>query len=378
MQLILRNYVLYISRNLFLFAFFSYACSFYFYYFFFYREGTVHVAFLDWKIAQYMVNYFDYGFIKRGFVGTVLYWVTSKTYLISFTAVKVTMVILTTLFFVMLIYNVNKHLKHSIDNSTNAVIRALVAISPFTAFQFSFDVGRFDIICIFLLICAINCIIKRKVFFAISMCAIGILIHESFAIYALPLITALDWTIRNNINKRNFLNNLVKTSIIPLFLMILIFILFRQGFSHVSQEIYALPGGGGIAWYRGVNEGSFGKDKVDTVLLSIVILIIYSFLIIFYKSNKGSFDALMFASLFPCALFYLGFDYGRWSSIIFIVILLIIYIKVVLHGWTIQYKNLFYGGFVFLIPLGPIGIGMNSFFPLVKALILDPRYYFCC
>ncbi len=378
MQVILRNYVFFISRNLFLFAFLSYACSFFFYYFFFYREGTTRVAFLDWKMAQYMVNYFDYGFIKRGFVGTVLYWITSKSYLISFTVVKVTMVISTTSFFLAIIYFINKRLIHSADSFTNAVIRSFVSISPFTAFQFSFDVGRFDIICIFILLCAIDCILKRKFFFAISLCAVGILIHESFVIYALPLVTALDWTIRNNINKNHLINNILKLSIIPLVLIALTFILFRQGISYVNQEIYTLPGGGGIAWYRGVNEGSFGKDKVDTIILSTVILIIYSLLIVFYRANKGNFDALMFASLFPCCLFYFGFDYGRWSAIIFVVVLLTVYIKVVLERWTIQYNSLLYGGFLFLIPLGPVGIGMNSFFPLVKALILGPKYYFCC
>src|SRR6516165_10217311 len=82
---------------------------------------------LDWKLTQYYVNYFDFGFLRRAAVGTLLH--------------------------------------------------------PLMA---SFDAGRFDHIDFVLLIVAVALVMRRDLVVSGAVLAVGILVHEVMFLFGFP------------------------------------------------------------------------------------------------------------------------------------------------------------------------------------------------
>jgi hypothetical protein len=126
-------------------------------------------------------------------------------------------------------------------------------------------------------------------------------------------------------------------------------------------------------WNRGLLEPSFGANTAETTILLATLALIYLWLIAFYRVNNGKPDALLLTVLAPTALFFLGLDYARWTGLIFTVGLLIVYYKLTVAKWQFNHWTVRYGGLLFLLPLGPIGVErffpfMTQIFPLFKRL----------
>jgi hypothetical protein len=54
-------------------------------------------------------------------------------------------------------------------------------------------------------------------------------------------------------------------------------------------------------------------------------------------------------------LFVVGWDYARWSGLIFVVVLIVIAVKAITEGWVLGLRNMRFGAAFLLLPLGPIG-----------------------
>ena len=90
---------------------------------------------MAWNIGHYAVNYTDFGFVKRGLVGSLYNLINgsfSQESLLLFQSLFILFLILITHFF------------FSKLNLKKSFIYILFIVSPATFLQFSSDLGRFD------------------------------------------------------------------------------------------------------------------------------------------------------------------------------------------------------------------------------------------
>lgn len=331
----------------------------YLYYFHLYRRDGAW-RFFDFKATQYAVNYLEHGFVKRGLVGTVFFFVEHEH-------VRSLMIGLTTVFFVLLFRAIDTQVCARRESTGGEVVRALLATSPFGAFQLSFDAGRYDVINLYLLVAALFGIAHGRIALASVLASIGVLVHEAFVVYGLPLILALQYSRMRAVPGRpRAVPELAAIALLitgPVACALAIVVLGNS--AAVTRLRY---GTGQEVWERGLFEVSFGETPLEAVVLVLVLASLYGWLAAFYRRNKGGFDVFALASLAPLGLFLLGVDCARWTALCFMTILVVVLIKIQLQGWTLEARSLRYGMFLALLPWGPIGI--TDLFPLVQRAVV--------
>jgi hypothetical protein len=313
------------------------------------------LVFLDWKKTQFYVDYFHFGFVKRGLVATVFaFWDKADLATLA-VAITVTASLLVFL-------AVDRFCDR--DTDTGRIARALVAVSPFTAFQFIYDMGRYDIINAVIFIAAVVAVLRFWMLLAAVLCCVGTLVHEAFFVYAFPVVLALAVTLLWRADAAGRRRLLIPTLLLAAASAACGLLVFLFG-NDPDVAAYA-QGPGAMVWRRGLLDISFSKrgSMSDLVMLVIMLLIMYAWFIRFYRTNAGRFDFLFAAGFAPLALFVLGTDYARWSALVFFALLSVVLIKSRIDGWRMRPADLRYGMFVFLVPLGPVGV--DYLFPVLR------------
>lgn len=306
--------------------------------------GDTSVSYVSTSFA---VNYFEYGFVKRGLIGTLLIWFPSKNYV--FTALFFSILI-----FLLLLIVFSKLVEKIGDTRTKDFLKTTFAVSPFTSFQFGFEIGRLDLYNILLLIAVLYFINQRKWLLVLFLSACGLLLHEAFATFAVPIIFA--YTLMQP--PGNFpLKKPAKYAYLVSYLItcgLLAYVITEYGNSALVVE--NAPGRGQDAWDRSlVQHGLSSLGYLTLTILIITTTGIYSFLISFYKTNKAKNDPLFFAAFAPLGLFILGVDYARWTGLIAIAVLVIFFIKATTEQWKLSSDTPRYTLALFVLPFGPIG-----------------------
>lgn len=329
----------------------SYAIPYLYYFLLTIRDGDIY--FLDWKKTQYFINYFEYGFIKRGLIGNIFVFVPAaqiKYWIVAFH----TILYLGLLF---LFARITDHKKYdrSVWESLDW-LRAFFIFSPFLALQAGYDAGRYDLLNLLFLVFSMLCIQRGRYYPTFLLTALGLLNHEAYLFYGVPIVTAL---IAQKLE-------ITKTSVAELFGQKLTFILhvivallttlLIYAFGNKRQQLDSALGLGQQAWSRDLWEPSLGASIEQTILLGLVLTSIYLWLVALYAANKKKPDFLMLSAIAPLALFFLGVDYARWCGLIFFVTFVITIQKVTIEQWRLSHWTLTTLGLLFLLPLGPIGI----------------------
>ena len=321
-----------------------------------------HSVFLGWKASQFYVDYFTFGFVKRGLVGTVFaFW--------DKTDIATLAVLITAVSSLLVFVAVDRFCDRTTD--TGRIVRALVAVSPFTAFQFIYDMGRYDVINAVIFIAAVVAVLRFWVVPAAVMCCVGTLVHEAFFVYAFPVVLALAGTLfwrADAAGRHRRIVPLVLLAALPAAVALLVLL-----HGNDPEVVAYAPGPGTMVWRRGLLDLSFARhgSGTDFVMCVIMLLIMYAWLIRFYRTNGGRCDWLFAAGFAPLALFVLGTDYARWSALVFFVLLTIVVIKSRIDGWSMRPTDLRYGMFVFLVPLGPVGV--DYLFPVLRYALGLPQ-----
>lgn len=353
MKLVLTKYVSFVSSNFWTVVALACVGSFAYHYSMYRDAGRM--VFLRWKATQFYVDYFTFGFVKRGFVGTMFaFWDKAD---IEGLAVVVTVIASLLVFLA-----VDRFCDHKTD--TGRIARSMVAVSPFMAFQFFYDLGRYDIINAVIFIAAVVAVLRSSIAWAAGLCSVGILVHEAFFVYLFPVVLALAVTLvwrADALTRRRLMVRIVLLAGASAVCALLVLL-----YGNDPRVAAYSQGPGAIVWRRGLLDMSFSKhgSTTDFVILMITLLIMYAWFIRFYRTNAGRFDLLFAAGFAPLALFALGTDYARWCALTFFTLLSIVLIKSRIDGWRMQPADLSYGMFIFLIPLGPAGV--DFFFPLLR------------
>ena len=352
MTKIVEKYIAHVSKYFLIYLTLCYLIP-YFRHYLAYLNGDI--ADWQWKSTQYIVNYFDFGFTKRALLGSLIH-------LFEVNRIEVLMISFTTIFFFLWVYAI-LNLSRPIDCCSQNILKTLLALSPFTAFQSSLDVGRFDIINMLIFVNIIFLLFSNKVLTATVLSCCAILIHEAFVIYALPIIFSLQLSNTSNYSKSKYmtLSNLM-FYIMPICLAVSLAL-----FGNNDQVSNLNISSGANVWSRSLFEPKFGQDIFDMTILFVIVCILYLWLFVFYKCNSGKLDLLFFSSFCSATLFLFGVDYARWCSIIFMVIISVVTIKIRMNKWALNVTNFRLGMGVFLLPLGPIGI--TNFFPFLRGAL---------
>lgn len=317
---------------------------------------------IDYMLTQYSVNYLSYGFIKRGFVGTLFYFVSPSNLMAAIW-------IWNSAIFLLLI-GIVRHCFRDMGSSPSVdILKTLFAISPFAAFQFSYDIGRLDLTNIVLLILSMNAVVRGRRLTVLVVSVVAILIHEAILFYGIPVLFAM------MLAKRNMAKDVRDSSTYSLLFLFgyicacLAVALLIYQYGNSSAVVAHSLGNGQEAWSRPLVQPGFYKSPLDSVIEACVLILLYGWLFAVYKKNKSPFDLFVLAAMSPMALFLFGWDIARWCALIFVTIAAIISYKIMYEKWELDWRTLKYGVAIFMVPLGPIGT--MEFFPyLVKVPLL--------
>ena len=150
----------------------------------------------EWSTTFYFANFIDHGFAKRAVLGTFLrpllqavddprLWVLG-----SMVAVNIA-------FIVLLIGLAERFFPHVEGRSaqTTHLIRTAIAIGSAGIMHITNEHGSLDHFGLLLMLLAQTCVLHQRILTAALLCPIAILLHEAFAVYALPLILAVSYSV---------------------------------------------------------------------------------------------------------------------------------------------------------------------------------------
>jgi hypothetical protein len=263
-------------------------------------------TFIDAMSQWLNINYFEFGFIRRAFIGTLISFINNSFY-------KELFFIIFNLFIIILTFYIIFRKFFEIDKSFYKFIFIVFALSPLGAMQIGYTFGRFEHINFFLIIAGIKLIDKNKYYLSSLIITCGLLIHEAFFIYGVPLILIY------SIEKFKKID-IKKISI--LFIPVISFAIYLAfyGNSEKAALLSALGANRGLVDIRQF-------EITDSVLFLYLYLIIINHIYIL-KNLKLKITYFDFAPYLTLSLFILGLDYARWIGILFYLIIISIYIKV--------------------------------------------------
>lgn len=149
---------------------------------------TLHFSYFPYVssgvMAHYYIDYFSFGFIKRGLIGSIMgpFGLAPWSGLVRFVAFLIgTVVALTAAGFV---YRLRKYFEPGLYD----LFGAFVIFSPATILNIGFDLGRFDQLLILCSILALWFISRGDWIKLIAVSVVAVLIHELFLLFFFPIL----------------------------------------------------------------------------------------------------------------------------------------------------------------------------------------------
>ncbi|MDX1489001.1 MAG: hypothetical protein R3268_12410 [Acidiferrobacterales bacterium] len=328
------------------------------------REYWGYFASILWKLTSFHVNYVDFGFVKRGVVGTAVKPIFDAlddggfgelAFLFAFDIACVA------IFFYLFSKVCDNLLKDSKDLKN--YIKSVAAISPVGLAQFAYDVGRLDHLNYILLVVCIVAIAQGKFILSGFLGAVAILIHEAFFLYGAPVLIAFA------ISRKTDLRRFYAFVFTMLYAAGLVFS-FGNSTVPLDQILSEEASIGSEVWDRGIFLSNLPLSVYE--YFSVVPYLIAAYLLLYrvYSANDMKVDLIFLSTFAPLVLFALGIDFFRWTHIVVVVVVAAIFVKSTERtlsfstpGWRLRDAPLL----LLLLPLGPIGIDIG--FPVVLKVI---------
>lgn len=302
-----------------------------------------------WKITQYHINYVDFGFVKRGLLGTLLYPMLS-----AFEAGSAGEIVflwsLDLACFGLILILLNRALRRLPDEWSDW-FRVVIIFSPLGFMQYAYDVGRYDHFNYLVVAGIVACLANRRLGVASATLAAGVLLHEAVFFYALPLVLAAVWTEKVSLAKAAAL------AVAPVAAMALV-VLFGNASAEAMATLPAAVSGGAEVWERGIFEPAKDFGIRDSMILALYLALLAGLIMRYAMASGGPRLILMLPVICCLPLFGLGIDYFRWVHLMFVsfiatAILLARQAPVHSTSMTTWDKGLV---LALAIPVGPFGV----------------------
>jgi len=331
--------------------------------------------FLSWKMAQYYVNYFDFGFVKRGLIGTLLYpmmRVTSDDRLLA--SAVVVLLDLFIVFAGLIFVKRTFEREPLVGKRIGDIIKCLLVFSPIGVMELSYDVGRFDHVTIILAVAALILIVRGSYFYAGLLLAIGILVHEAVFVFAFPVLLTILIAVHNDKTPLRASTAALRFATLPIVCAAAVLV-FGNSNTDLSSVLPSWAQGGTEVWQRGLLEPRTDLTRLQYALLAFYALAPFVFLMHFYRSNALPLDRLFLAPWCAFLLFALGIDYSRWCHLLFVSNCLVVMSHLTQGRSELKTDsraiNILF--FTYVLPLGPLGT--DDLLPYVEfALRIAPRF----
>ncbi len=358
---------------------FSYCIFFYLYSLF--TEHNNFVLLDSWKYAMYAINYNDYGFVKRGFIGTLfknIFGTFSIQAVNCLFALQLLLAILLTIYFL-----------HKIRDKFNSsksylVFSLIILLSPATFSHFVFDFGRLDLTITLVFLLQFYLYKKNLLIISSIVSCIGILTHEIYIIiFTFPLLI---FVLHENNHRKDTFLSLFKLMTLPAITTLLLYCFgkYEPGLNILVAHLNTDIGldwnyfDSAKVWTRSLSDNiSMGMDNLKSLrklfylfMMSFYLLGTFLYFIVLSVKNGFKISIVYITPFFPLVLIFLGIDNSRWFSFSNILLyMLFVWTMFEEKGKKIQQPFLGCSICILVLNLvlGPYGV-IDSFFWAQKGL----------
>lgn len=278
------------------------------------------------KVAHYYINYVDFGFVKRGMVGTLLQATGGApgVWLVRYIALGMGIAVC------FLASRFLSALKKPAGNAGFFLLAAFILFNPATFANMGYDLGRFDQLLITCSLGTLYFISKNNPWPAAIISVLALLIHELYILVFFPILLYVA------VFHSGFGRKQVLALVLPVAAAALLLFLFGkiegQSVEQIAETFAAVEGFNfsnyGIIWKRTLESNirytlSYISRYESHIILKLSVgalytLLVYLLLAMITTYNKldwRGFVVILAASL---PLFFIAIDYSRWYALIII------------------------------------------------------------
>lgn len=309
---------------------------------------------LVWNLTHYHVNYPDFGFMRRGVVGTVFAPALAIYSDGSGAEYALMLGLDAAICLGLAICAARAFLRTDTPVTGQSWLLAALVLSPVGFVQLGYDAARLDHVNFALAALAMAAVARGWLVPAAALLLVAVLVHEAALFYAVPVVVALAYARRHA---------LIDLGVTALPALAAAGALFIWGGVEVDLAT-ALPPEVNLAvsvWDRNLLEPARGFPPLHYLIAAYFALVPLFLLHRHYRLNTTAPDLLFLAPFAGLALFALGVDYGRWSQCIFFAAMLVIIAAPALNrsrGLDLSPLPSRATIIPWLLPLGPIGIAV--------------------
>ncbi|WP_172299572.1 hypothetical protein [Pseudoruegeria sp. HB172150] len=308
----------------------------------------------DWMITQYVVNYFEHGFVRRGLVGTLFHPFVMLAEDPALTAAIASWIVFFATSAAALVL-ADRALPHAEAETPDLRhgLRTALAVGCLGAVQVGYDQGRFDLLNMLLLAAALALVLRDRPLLAGAALTIGVLVHSAILFYGLPLAIVAQF-----LRSGKRWQSLLPLLLLPAIVVVAIFL-----FAESERAAGITVGNGTNAWDREVLFFDFALSWYVTALLVAFYLAVFALFLWFYRANRRRPDLLFLAVLAPLGLNLFGDDYGRWLVFTFYAAAMVIWLQTSRFGFRLPVldRSGWWICLLLCLPIGPVGV--NYIFP---------------
>jgi len=319
---------------------------------------------LVWNMTHYHVSYVDFGFMRRGLMGTVMAPVLAPFADGSNAEYAIMLGVDATLVLILILCAAKLFLRPGTNSAPGqSWILAALILSPVGFVQLGYDAARLDHVNFVLAAMAMAAVARGWLLPAGVLLLATVLIHEAALFYAVPVVAAQAW-MRSSRSLDLILTALPALAAAGTLLL----------WGGVEVDLSAaLPPDVALAasvWSRDLLEPARGFAPLHYLIAAYFVAVPLILLHSHYRLNRTTYDLLFFAPFATLALFALGVDYGRWSQLLFFSVLMVIAAAPSLgraRGLDLEPLPARAVILPWLLPLGPIGIAL--LYPFIPWII---------
>lgn len=330
-----------------------------------FENGSWYATYHDFRLIHLQVNYFEHGYLRRGLVGTFLYFfgiddVKMAGWLLSIGSI-------------LLFFGVIGFVAAEITHERRKIIYAILIImifGPVGVSQFVLDAGRIDHLLLPLLSIATILGLKGKLTLSAVLFFVMCLIHELSVVAFTPLLVVSNMIGSRQSLQLSFLQVEFPfcTRSVFVFLLIsiaVVAITFSYGESSRAVSSFSVSDGekafySDMVW--GVNSPihMVSWRGMSTFLLILYYMILIGWGLMYYRSIPGFLVLLPLSTVSCVFLNFLGVDAGRWAAITTWTVLISIVAAEFVGKQKLSTQfppnSFIYLSFLLAAPVGPVGV----------------------
>lgn len=307
---------------------------------------------LVWNMTHYHVTYPDFGFLRRGLVGTLMAPVFAPLPDGGGAEYAVMLGIDAGLGLTLAILAARLFLPPCDAAPGQRFFAVAILIAPVGMMQMGYDAARLDHVNFVLVAFAAAAVLRGRTWLAALLMVAALLVHEAVLFYGVPVVAAL--ALRRSWTE-------AATIALPALLTAAALVLWGGTEADLATALPPEVALAASVWTRDMLEPARGFPASHYLVAAYMALLPLLLLRRHYRLNGAAPDLLLLAPAATLALFVLGVDYGRWAHCLFFAVLIVIAAAPTLgrsRGADLRPLPVRLAILPWLLPLGPIGIAV--------------------